>query len=345
MIGLGVSGGPTERRSYSSVIVEALTAAASGSTAVSALTVGAVAAAAMVWGRALASASVAGPPSAVRALAPSVLFQIGHDLARHGESIFRIGDGGRLDPAGGVTVTGGADPSTWQYRIDLIGPSITEQRTIPADGVIHVRHAPDPIESWRGRSPIAIASATGRLAAGLESALSDESNNAPRAVVSAVPEGPSDVAALADTVQSARFKLCLPETVAAGHGDRAGAPARDWRPSRYGPDPPAPLVALRAAVESTIASVYGLAPVLLGGAADGTLAREAWRRAAVGTFAPLARLVGEEVSAKWGEPIRLTFEELKAADRSGNARAYRSLRDAGMDDSDARRLSGLESDA
>ncbi len=342
MIGLGVSGGPTERRSYSSTIIEALTAAAAGRSTVSALTTGAVAAAALVWGRALASATVDGPPSAVRALAPSVLFGMGHDLARHGEAVYRIGPGGRLDPAGGVTVEGGPDPDTWQYRVDLIGPSITEQRTIPADGVIHVRHAPDAIQPWRGRSPIAIASATGRLAAGLESALSDEANNAPRATVSAVPEGPSDVAALADTVQSARFKLCMPETVAGGHGDRAGAPARDWRPSRYGPDPPAPLVTLRAAVEASVCACYGLAPVLLAGSGDGTLAREAWRRASVATFAPLAGLVGEEISAKWGEPIRLTFEELKAADRSGNARAYRSLRSAGMDDSDARRLSGLE---
>ena len=86
----------------------------------------------------------------------------------------------------------------------------------------------------------------------------------------------------------------------------------------------------------------GLAPVLLAGSGDGTLAREAWRRASVGTFAPLARLVGEEIGLKWDADVRLTFEELKASDRSGNARAYRSLRSAGMDDSDARKLSGLE---
>ena len=342
MIGLGVSGGPTERRSYSAIIVEALTSAASGRSTVSALTVGAVSACALVWARALASATVDGPESARRALAPSVLFGIGHDLARHGEAVYRIGPGGRLDPAGGVTVTGGPDPDTWSYRLDLVGPTMTEQRTVPADGVIHVRHAPDPIRPWSGRSPIAIASATGRLAAGIESALSDESNNAPRATVSAVPEGPSDVAELTNTVQSAAFRLCMPETTSGGHGDRAGAPARDWRPSRYGPDPPAPLVALRTAVEASVAAVYGLAPVLLSGSGDGTLAREAWRRASVATFAPLARLVGEEIGLKWDADVTLEFSALKASDRAGNARAYRSLRDAGMSDGDARRLSGLE---
>ena len=260
MIGLGVSGGPTERRSYSAIIVEALTSAASGRSTVSALTTGAVAAAALVWARALASATVDGPPSARRALAPSVLFGIGHDLARHGEAVFRIGPGGRLDPAGGVTVTGGPDPDTWSYRVDLVGPTMTEQRTVPADGVIHVRHAPDPIQPWRGRPPIAIASATGRLAAGIESALSDEANNAPRAVVVPIPEGPHDAQALADTIQQSRGRLNLPETTSAGFGDRAGAPARDWRPARFGPDPPAPLVALRAAVEASVAAVYGAGP-------------------------------------------------------------------------------------
>ena len=345
MTGLGVSGGPTERRSYTSTIIEALTSAASGRSTVSALATGAVSACAFTWGRALASATVDGPPSAVRALTPSVLFGIGHDLARHGEAVYRIGPGGRLDPAGGVSITGGADPLSWEYRVDLIGPTMTEQRTIPADGVIHVRHAPDAIQPWRGRSPIAIASATGRLAAGLESALSDESNHAPRATVSPVPEGPSDVAELTNTVQGARFKLCMPETTAAGYGDRAGAPMRDFRPARFGPDPPAALVALRGVVEASVCACYGIHPSLLGGAGDGTAMRESWRRASVATFAPLARLVAEEIGLKWDAPIRLTFEELKASDRSGNARAYRSLRSAGMDDSDARKLSGLESDA
>ena len=346
MIQLGVSGGPpVERRSYTSIITEAITAAAAGQSTVSALTTGAVAAACLTWGRALASATVEGPESVRQALTPSVLFNIGFDVARDGESVWRIGAGGRLEPLASVSVEGGPDPSTWQYRVDRPGPTLTETRTVPAAGVVHVRHAPDAMMPWRGRSPIAVASATGRLAAGLESALSDESNNAPRAVVVAIPEGPHDGQALADTIQQSRGRLNLPETTAGGYGDRAGAPVRDWRPERFGPDPPAPLVALRTAVETCIAAVYGLHPSILGGAGDGTLARESWRRAALGTFAPLARLVAEEIGAKWDAAVTLTFPELRAADRAGNARAYRSLRDAGMDDQDARRLSGLESEA
>ena len=346
MIRLGVSGGPpVERRSYTSIIIEAITAAAAGSQTVSALTTGAVAAACLTWGRALASATVEGPVSVRQALTPSVLFNIGHDVARHGESVWRIGAGGRLEPLASVSIEGGPDPETWQYRVDRSGPTLTETRTIPAGGVIHVRHAPDPSRPWAGRSPIAVAGATGRLAAGIEGALSDESNNAPRAVVVAIPEGPHDGQGLADTIQQSRGRLNLPETTAGGYGDRAGAPVRDWRPERFGPDPPAALVALREAVEASVCGIYGLHPSIVSGAGDGTLARESWRRAALGTFAPLARLVAEEVSLKWGADVTLTFPELRAADRAGNARAYRSLRDAGMDDGDARRLSGLESEA
>ena len=346
MIALGVSDGPAERRSYTSVILDAITAAAAGQGSnVSALATAAVEACALAWARALATATVEGPPSARAAVSPSVLFALGHDLARHGESVWRIGRGGRLEPVASWSVEGGPDPETWQYRVELAGPSMTQHRTVPAAGVVHVRHAPDPIQPWRGRSPIAVASATGRLAAGLESALSDEVNNAPRAVVTPVPEGPHDVQGLADTIQQSRGRLNLPETVAAGHGDRGGAPLRDWRPERFGPDPPAPLVALRESVEACIAALYGLAPVLLGGAGDGTLAREAWRRAALGTFAPLARVVAGELAGKWDARIALTFDALKAADRAGNARAYRSLRDAGMDDGDARRLAGLEDES
>ncbi len=344
MIALGVSDGPAERRSYTSVILDAITAAAAGQGAnVSALATGAVEACALTWGRALATATVEGPPSVRAAVSPSVLFGVGHDLARHGESLWRIGRGGRLEPVASWSVTGGPDPETWQYRIELAGPSMTQHRTVPAAGVVHVRHAPDP--PWRGRSPIAVASATGRLAAGLESALSDEVNNAPRAVVVAIPEGPHDAQGLADTIQGSRGRLNLPETTGAGWGDRAGAPMRDWRPERFGPDPPAGLVTLRESVEACIAGLYGIHPALLGANGDGTAMRESWRRFGLATAAPLARVVAGELAAKWDARIALTFDALKAADRAGNARAYRSLRDAGMSDPDARRLAGLESDA
>ena len=62
---------------------------------------GAVASAAGVWGRALATATVRGPESARRSVTPSALFGIGHDLARHGEAVYRIGRGGRRTVSGG----------------------------------------------------------------------------------------------------------------------------------------------------------------------------------------------------------------------------------------------------
>ena len=347
MIALGVSGGPPrETRSYTSTILQALTQAAAGSQTVSALATGAVTACALTWGRALASAAVEGPPSAQQALTPSVLFNIGFDVARDGEACFRIGVGGRLESLASWSVEGGPDPETWRYKASRAGPTLTESRVIPAEGVVHVRHAPDPAMPWRGRSPIGVASATGALAAGLESALSDEANNAPRAVLVALPEGPKDQDGqeLTNTVQGSRGKLCMPETTAGGYGDRAGAPLRDWRPERFGPDPPAPLVALREQVEASVCACYGIHPSLLSGGSDGTAMRESWRRFGLATAAPLGRLVADEVSAKWGADVALTFDALKASDRSGNARAFRSLVEGGVSVADALRLSGLLED-
>ena len=43
------------------------------------------------------------------------------------------------------------------------------------------------------------------------------------------------------------------------------------------------------------------------------------------TIAPLARIVAEELSAKFETAIGLSFDELFAADLSGRARAFRSL--------------------
>ena len=177
----------TEKRNYSSVITDALFAAASGGAAVSAANTGGAVAAAGLWSRSLAVARI--EPDALAALMPGFLLaDVGLALALDGECLYRL-DGDRLARVDDWDVTGGANPATWQYRCSESGPSTTETRTVPADRVLHVRINPDPRQPWRGRSPMAMASETGRLAAGVEGALADEANNAPRAVVVTIPEG------------------------------------------------------------------------------------------------------------------------------------------------------------
>ena len=78
-------------------------------------------------------------------------------LVRRGEALFVIDvrDGGlRMLEASSWDVSGGHDPSSWVYRVDLPGPSVTASRRYPAASVIHVRFAVHPSSPWRGVSPL-----------------------------------------------------------------------------------------------------------------------------------------------------------------------------------------------
>ena len=76
-------------------------------------------------------------------------------------------------------------------------------------------------------------------------------------------------------------------------------------------------------------------------ASDGTAAREAWRQALFGVIAPLGRILHAEIRAKIHDGISLSWDELRASDLSGRARAFQSMVTAGMDVSKAAALAGL----
>ena len=75
--------------------------------------------------------------------------------------------------------------------------------------------------------------------------------------------------------------------------------------------------------------------------AEGTGQREGFRRLLHATIAPLARIVAEELSAKFEADMSLSFDGLFAADLSGRARAFQSLVNGGMDPGKAAGLAGL----
>ena len=257
-----------------------------------------------------------------------------------GEILFRL-DGDRLARVADWTVRGGSDPITWEYRLSEVGPSATSTRTVPADRVIHIRINASAHEPWRGRSPLALASETARLAGGVEGALSDEAVNAPRATVITVPEGAEGLSDTLTAFRSARGKLEMPETHAGGLSDKAGAPHRDWNPVRMGPSPPAELVSLRGQVLDSVTAVYGIDPVLLHDRGDGTLARESLRRFAATTLEPLAVIIADEVETKLDMRPIFDFEKVAAYDLVGRARALKGLREAGLSLADARETAGL----
>ena len=61
-----------------------------------------------------------------------------------------------------------------------------------------------------------------------------------------------------------------------------------------------------------------------------------------GVIAPLGRQVENELRVKLDEPgLRLIWDELRASDLAGRARAFQSMVTAGMDVGKAAALSGL----
>ena len=73
----------------------------------------------------------------------------------------------------------------------------------------------------------------------------------------------------------------------------------------------------------------------------GTAGREAYRQFLHATLAPLGRAVEAELSEKLETEILLDWEELRAGDVAGRARAFQSLVGGGMEVADAARVSGV----
>ena len=107
-------------------------------------------------------------------------------------------------------------------------------------------------------------------------------------------------------------------------------------------DPGPGIDALRKNTERSIYAACGIPPELAHGDADGTGRREAFRQLLVGTLQPWAGLIAAEAGDKLEAPVTLSLRRLRAADITGRARAYASLRKADMDADKAAEAVGLE---
>ena len=224
-----------KREGYTDALVEQILARAGGTASADASETAALEIAAGVWALALAAARVS-PATGAAALAvsPAALQMAGRQAIRSGGAIFVIdvtaAGAVRLLPAWSWDVPGDPDPASWWYRCTMAGPTGSHTRTVPAAGVMHLRYASDPSAPWRGVSPMALARATGQLAGNLEKRLGQESG----APVGSVIPVPSDGG------------VSLVETTSAGFGEgRGAAPMQNWKPRRFGADPPEALRGLR----------------------------------------------------------------------------------------------------
>ena len=335
--------------SYTDALVSLLQSRAGGSSALPGATAALEAASSFV-SRSFASADVSTADSTMGAfLDPSTLGQIGRALIRTGEYVAvirmdRQRGALRLDPAGSWDVQGGANPSSWVYRLSISGP--THQTTIenlPAAGVVHVRYSSDPGTPWRGVGPLQSARLAGRLSAEVSAALADELSG-PRGQLLPIPniggEDPAILSLKAD-LRGLKGQLAFVESMADsfGTGPQNNA-ASGWESKRVGADIPVASIQAAKLAFGEVVAACGLSTALWDDS-QGTAKREAYRQALHSVIAPLGRIAAAELSAKLETSIRLDWSELRAGDISGRARAFQSLVNGGMAVEKASALAGL----
>ena len=329
--------------SYTDALIASLVGNATGKTALPTATAALEAAAGLV-GRSFASAEIAAPDMAAGELTPGCMAMIGRALIRRGEIVLmiRVQDGElHLLPCASHDIDGGPIPSTWRYRCSIGGPERTETYdNVPAEGVVHIQYSRDPETPWRGNGPLGVARLAGSLSAETAKALSDESSM-PRGAFLPLPvdgQDPTAARLKADIGKAAGDLL----TVEAGDWDAADAgKATSWAAERFGPDPPAALVELHALASREIFAACGVPPALYAGDSAAAGLREAYRQFLHSTCAPLGRIVAAELSRKLEGAVSLTWEELRAGDIAGRARAFGAMVTGGMDLAKAAALAGL----
>ena len=329
--------------SYTDALVNILTANASGEVTAFPTATGALEAAAGFVGRAFAAAEVSAPDTVLPALDPSCLALIGRSLIRRGEFVAAIDvAGGRVSllPAASHDIEGSADPASWTYRLTLGGPERTVTLTAqPAAGVVHIVYARDPERPWRGYGPLQVAQLAGRLSAETVAALADESSG-PRGSFLPLPVDGSHptLTAFQGTIKRAKGDIV---TVQGGDwGNPASGGDARYQSMRFGASPPSPLVSLMECASREVLMSCGISPALFG-ASDGTASREAYRQCLHTLIAPLGNMVSAELSRKLEAAVTLDWQELRAGDIAGRARAFQSMVKAGMDLTKAAALAGL----
>ena len=355
MIELGIATGPapTERRSYSSLILGAIEAQAfgSGAAGVSWVRSAACELAALYWSRGLATAIIEPATRRTAALTPLVLATIGRRLARSGEylAVLDVRDGRlQLDEAWEWFVTGRPRRETWRYRVTESGPSFTETRSLPFDEVCHVRYGWFPEQPWRGASPAAFAANGAGLVGGIDRTLSGEANSPSGYVMPAADLGADADDDDADPFHQLRADLASLKgglTIAPTQRDalgrgKEGAPASDDDAKRFGFDPPESIEPLRRQALVDMLGAFGVPAPLVDERSSAAAYREASRMFRETTLPALASLVAGQVGEAIGQPD-LAFEFPKIADIGILSRAVGSLVTAGVPIEQAREIVGL----
>ena len=192
--------------------------------------------------------------------------------------------------------------------------------TGPYQPTVFYTHASAQAPNGHGKGESPIPSSTAKLAAELETKLTQEVGG-PVGNVLPLPHKGSVTALQAD-IDKLAGRTVLVESTAAGYGDGEAAPKMDWLSRRIGAAPPESMIGLRKDVQASILAACGCPGSLLE-RADGTLAREEMRRFLHSTISPVARVVASELEVKLDTPgLSFDFSALFASDLSGAGQGF-----------------------
>ena len=328
-----------ERRSYTSIITQALesatveTSAARGTSA-------AVEVAAGLLGRELMSATVEAVPWAKRAVTRDMLAWMGRTAVREGEAVAAIvmfGDRAALIPLSDHEWhSQSIDEEQWTVRGTMSAPDSTVTRSFPRESTVYLRWSLDAIERHRGRGPVSLAGGAATLAQRAEQRLGDEAN-APTAHLLPIPEGHDNagddegdpLSATKAAIAKAKGAAVLLESVAGGFGDASSKPGGDWTDRKIGADPDPALVMAAKDAYHRMLSVCGVPPALVNEGSAGTALREAIRHFRMLTVEPFCRCLEDELTMRLETPVRLRLDSY-ALDMVGRSQVVRNLTGAGV---------------
>ena len=311
--------------------------------------------AAGMLGRVLATAKVTG----AEGITPTWLRDAGRDMVRRGEHLSRIAvrDGRLLllRQASWSWHGPSADPADWTAQCTESGPSNTATRWIAYEGLVHLTWATEPQTVYNGQPANDAARLTAATATGAELSMGREAAG-DIAKILTLPEAAEGLdstdgddnddsqsdphAGYRQDLGNAKGATMLVESTANVHDLGGQAPARDWIPTRLGPEPPPGWVEATRDAHHRLVAAMGV-PVSLAIDADGTSQREALRRWWMTTVEPTVAILEYELATKLDRPITLELDNY-AMDMVSRASVVAKLVQAGAAPTMALAVAGID---
>lgn len=301
--------------------------------------------------RSILASTVSGSPVVNHVIAS----RLARELMLHGEAVrlIDVRDGSiNLLEASNWTISsepGAVSPSKWNYKLTIPAPGGAQTKNVTSDAVIHIRLHVDPAFPWKGRNPLAACPAFADASRRLERYLEIELRT-PVGKIIPVPPAQTDyqtaegdvvspLKTLKEGLQKLDGRIATPETLLNTGDGRGSAPARDWVPQPLQPVFPAHTPEILESIRSSVYAACGVPSALWSSGAAST--REAFRAFLVATLKPITNLMIEEIESKLETRISFDFGPLLSGDVTAKARATKGLVDAGVKLETALTMAGL----